>query len=114
MSDASMITVSQVDRVLTITLSRPDDLNPLCWQVLNEIKLLLDKVERDDTVGVIVIGAAGKAFSTGYDLREEHWITSQYPANFEDQVDIRQDRDDVHIIVDYWMKLWRYPKAPHS
>jgi enoyl-CoA hydratase len=78
--------------------------------VLNEIKLLLDKVERDDTVGVIVIGAAGKAFSTGYDLREEHWITSQYPANFEDQVDIRQDRDDVHIIVDYWMKLWRYPK----
>ena len=110
MSDASMITVSQVDRVLTITLSRPDDLNPLCWQVLKEIKLLLDKVERDDTVGVIVIGAAGKAFSTGYDLREEHWITSQYPANFEDQVDIRQDRDDVHIIVDYWMKLWRYPK----
>ena len=76
MSDASMITVSQVDRVLTITLSRPDDLNPLCWQVLNEIKLLLDKVERDDTVGVIVIGAAGKAFSTGYDLREGHWITS--------------------------------------
>jgi enoyl-CoA hydratase/carnithine racemase len=41
MSDASMITVSQVDRVLTITLSRPDDLNPLCWQVLNEIKSLL-------------------------------------------------------------------------
>ena len=105
-----MITGAQVDRVLPITVSRPEDLKPLCWQVLNEIKLLLDKVERDDTVGVIVIGAAGKAFSTGYDLREEHWITSQYPANFEDQVDIRQDRDDVHIIVDYWMKLWRYPK----
>ena len=110
MSDIPMITVSQTDRVLNITLDRPDDLNPLCWQVLNELKTVLDGALKDDSVGVVVIGAAGKAFSTGYDLREEHWITSQYPANFEDQVDIRQDRDDVHVIVDYWMSLWRYPK----
>lgn len=110
MSEASMIVTSQLDRVLTITLDRPNDLNPLSWQVLNEIAGVLDGALHDDTVGVIVIGASGKAFSTGYDLREEHWITSQYPANFDDHVDIRQDRDDVHIIVDYWMKLWRYPK----
>ena len=80
MTDAPMIAVSQTDRVLNIILNRPDDLNPLCWQVLNEIKDVLDGVINDDTVGVIVIGAAGKAFSTGYDLREEHWITSQYPS----------------------------------
>ena len=110
MSDVSMIAVSQADRVLNITLNRPEDLNPLCWQLLNEIKVVLDEVVNDNTVGVIIIGAEGKAYSTGYDLREEHWITSQYPANFEDHVDIRQDREDVHIIVDYWMKLWRYPK----
>ena len=72
MSDVSMIAVSQADRVLNITLNRPEDLNPLCWQVLNEIKAVLDEVVNDNTVGVIVIGAAGKAFSTGYDLREEH------------------------------------------
>ena len=110
MNDQLMISVRQMDRVLTIDLNRPDELNPLCWQMLNELKAVLDDVVNDDTVGVIVIGAAGKAFSTGYDLREEHWITSQYPANFDDHVDIRQDRDDVHTIVDYWMKLWRYPK----
>ena len=73
MSDIPMITISQTDRVLNITLNRPDDLNPLCWQVLNELKTVLDGVLKDDTVGVVVIGAAGKAFSTGYDLREEHW-----------------------------------------
>lgn len=110
MSDPVMITTTQDERVLTITLNRPDDLNPLSWQVLNEIADVLDRVLHNDSVGVIVIGAAGKAFSTGYDLREEHWITSQYPANFENHVDIRKDRDDVHVIVDYWMKLWRYPK----
>jgi enoyl-CoA hydratase len=105
-----MILVSQVDRVCTITLNRPDDLNPLSWQVLNEIKVVLDDALHNEGIGVIVIEAAGKAFSTGYDLREEHWITSQYPANFSDHVDIRKDRDDVHTIVDYWMKMWRYPK----
>jgi enoyl-CoA hydratase len=110
MSKHSMILSSQIDRVCTITLNRPDDLNPLSWQVLGEIKDVLDGALEDDSIGVIVIEAAGKAFSTGYDLREEHWITSQYPANFSDHVDIRKDRDDVHTIVDYWMKMWRYPK----
>ena len=110
MNDASMVVTSQSDRVLNITLNRPDDLNPLSWEVLNALWAALEVARDDDGVGVVVIGAAGKAFSTGYDLREEHWITSQYPANFEDRVDLRQDRDDVHTIVDYWMKLWRYPK----
>ncbi len=110
MSKHSMILASQEGRVCTITLNRPDDLNPLSWQVLGEIENVLDDALQDDSIGVIVIEAAGKAFSTGYDLREEHWITSQYPANFPDHVDIRKDRDDVHTIVDYWMKMWRYPK----
>lgn len=110
MSKHSMILASQEGRVCTITLNRPDDLNPLSWQVLGEIENVLDDALHDDSIGVIVIEAAGKAFSTGYDLREEHWITSQYPANFPDHVDIRKDRDDVHTIVDYWMKMWRYPK----
>ena len=89
MRDPAMIITTQDDRVLTITLNRPDDLNPLSWQVLNEIADVLDNALHDESVGVIVIGAAGKAFSTVYDLREAHWITSQYPANFDDHVDIR-------------------------
>ena len=109
MSEPSMILTSQTDRILNITLNRPDDLNPLSWLVLDEISNALDSALDDESVGVIVIGAAGKAFSTGYDLREEHWITSQYPANV-DRLNISQDREDVHRIVDYWMKLWRFPK----
>ena len=110
MSNAPMTLISINDRVCTITLNRPEDLNPLSWQVLGEIDDTLETYRHDESVGVIVIEAAGKAFSTGYDLREEHWITSQYPANFPDRIDLSRDRDDVHIIVDYWMKMWRYPK----
>jgi len=110
MSNAPMTLISINDRVCTITLNRPEDLNPLSWQVLGEIDDTLETYRHDESVGVIVIEAAGRAFSTGYDLREEHWITSQYPANFPDRIDLSRDRDDVHIIVDYWMKMWRYPK----
>ena len=110
MSNSPMTLISINDRVCTITLNRPEDLNPLSWQVLGEIDDTLETYRHDESVGVIVIEAAGKAFSTGYDLREEHWITSQYPANFPNRIDLSRDRDDVHIIVDYWMKMWRYPK----
>ena len=110
MSNAPMTLISINDRVCTITLNRPEDLNPLSWQVLGELDDALETYRNDNSVGVIVVDAAGKAFSTGYDLREEHWITSQYPANFPDRIDLSRDRDDVHIIVDYWMKMWRYPK----
>ena len=110
MNNAPMTLVSLNARVCTVTLNRPDDLNPLSWQVLNELGDALETCRDDNNVGVIVIQAAGKAFSTGYDLREEHWITSQYPTNFTDRIDLAQDRDDVQTIVDYWMKIWRYPK----
>jgi enoyl-CoA hydratase len=110
MNNAPMTLVSINARVCTITLNRPDDLNPLSWQVLNELGDALETCRDDNNVGVIVIEAAGKAFSTGYDLREEHWITSQYPTNFTDRIDLAQDRQDVQTIVDYWMKIWRYPK----
>ena len=50
MTDAPMIAVSQTDRVLNIILNRPNDLNPLCWQVLNEIKDVLDGVSMHSMV----------------------------------------------------------------
>ena len=110
MTEYSTILTSQSDRIFSITFNRPKELNPLSKVVLEELADALESVKDDDSVGVLVIKANGKAFSTGYDLREEHWITSQYPANFESAVDIQQDRRDVHALVDYWMKMWRYPK----
>ena len=110
MTEYSTILTSQEGRVFSITLNRPKERNPISRLVLDELSDALYSVKDDDSVGVLVIKANGKAFSTGYDLREEYWITSQYPGNFQDTVDIQQDRRDVHAIVDYWMKMWRYPK----
>ena len=46
----------------------------------------------------------------GYDLNEENWITSQYPANFEHGVEIEQDKKDIMALLDYWLDMWRFPK----
>ncbi len=110
MAGYNTILTSQEGRIFSITMNRPEELNPISRVVLEELAAALESVKLDDSVGVLIIKANGKAFSTGYDLREKDWITSQYPGNFEGTVDIHQDRRDVHAIVDYWMKIWRYPK----
>ena len=110
MAKYSTLLTSQEGRTFSITMNRPEELNPISRVVLEELAAALESVRLDDSVGVLIIKANGKAFSTGYDLREKDWITSQYPGNFEGTVDIHQDRRDVHAIVDYWMKMWRYPK----
>jgi enoyl-CoA hydratase/carnithine racemase len=110
MSNYTTILTSREDRVFSITLNRPNELNPLARQALDELAEALESVKNDDSIGVLVIKANGKAFSTGYDLREEHWITSQFPGDFEGTVDIQRDRQDIQQLVDYWMNMWRYPK----
>lgn len=57
--------------VLTITLNRPEKLNCINWQMLQELKNLLLEAERDPQVRVVCIkGEGGRAFSTGADLKE--------------------------------------------
>ena len=97
-------------KILTITLNRPDKLNALTPKLLTEVKAQLDEAAIDDAVSVVIIKSSGRAFCVGYDLNEENWITSQYPANYPDGVDHEQDREDIGKLLDYWLDMWRFPK----
>lgn len=55
--------------VLTITLNRPDVLNAFNRKMTDEIQDALKKAERDSTVRCIVFIGAGRAFSSGEDLK---------------------------------------------
>ena len=55
--------------VLTITLNRPDVLNAFNRKMTAEIQDALKKAERDATVRCIVFTGAGRAFSSGEDLK---------------------------------------------
>ena len=97
-------------KILTITLNRPDKLNALSPKLLAEVKTALDSAATNDDVSVVIIKSAGRAFCVGYDLNEEHWITSQYPANHPEGVSREQDQKDIDALLDYWLDMWRFPK----
>ncbi|MEA2573207.1 MAG: 2-(1,2-epoxy,2-dihydrophenyl)acetyl-CoA isomerase [Chloroflexia bacterium] len=55
--------------VLTITLNRPDVLNAFNRQMTDELQDAFKKAERDSQVRCIVLTGAGRAFSSGEDLK---------------------------------------------
>lgn len=59
---------SQDGRVATLTLNRPDKLNALTADVLRALRVHLDALAEDASVGCIVIAGAGRSFCAGHDL----------------------------------------------
>lgn len=59
-----------LDRVATITLDRPERLNALDRTMHRALARCFDLAAQDDTVRVVVLTGAGRAFSTGQDLAE--------------------------------------------
>jgi len=106
----STILSESSSKILTITLNRPEKLNALTPTLLAELKAELDNAAANKDISVVIIKSAGRAFCVGYDLNEENWITSQYPANFPDGVEIEQDKKDIMALLDYWLDMWRFPK----
>jgi len=56
--------------VVTLTLNRPQAFNALSEAMLDALQSELDALARDDTLRALVIGAAGRAFCAGHDLKE--------------------------------------------
>lgn len=58
-------------RVATLTLNRPERMNALSQKLVDEIIDAVATADRDPEVRVVLItGAGGKAFSSGYDIKE--------------------------------------------
>ncbi|MFC1620444.1 enoyl-CoA hydratase/isomerase family protein, partial [Candidatus Neomarinimicrobiota bacterium] len=64
------IKVEAVAPVAYITIDRPEALNALSPQVLEELSQALDEVDTDDVRAVILTGAGEKAFIAGADIKE--------------------------------------------
>ena len=59
------------DRVATITLNRPERHNALSAALVDEIMAAMTQADRDPEVRIVILaGAGGKAFSSGYDIKE--------------------------------------------
>ena len=56
------------DKVLTITLNRPEKLNAFTGEMQSELIDALDRADADDNVRAIIVTGAGRAFCAGADL----------------------------------------------
>ena len=66
----SLVTTSEKDAVLFVTLNRPERRNPLSSDMIAALSEAIESGNEDPNTRVIVIKATGPAFSAGHDLRE--------------------------------------------
>ncbi|GCE47749.1 enoyl-CoA hydratase [Thermosporothrix hazakensis] len=71
MAQYQYILTERDERVGILTLNRPNQLNALNFQLVNELADALEEFDRDDAIRCIVITGAGeKAFAAGADIKE--------------------------------------------
>lgn len=56
--------------ITTLTLNRPAQYNALSEELLTALQHALDDIAADESVRVVVLAAAGKAFCAGHDLKQ--------------------------------------------
>lgn len=71
MSTFQSILYQVIGNVAQLTLNRPERLNALDKDTLLEINQAMDMAEADDSIHAIVVHGAGKAFSSGFDLKAQ-------------------------------------------
>ena len=84
-----------------ITMNRPEKLNALSGELVEELRASFRRAAADDDVKVVVLTGAGRAFSAGFDLSEE---ASSGIASAE------QWHDLLATDVSLGMELWSLPR----
>ena len=101
MTPFQSIAFEVADHVAHLTLQRPERLNALNKASLEEINRAMDQAEADPEVRVIVVSGAGRAFSSGFDLK----------AQMESRPEgARVWREILDLDFDTTMRFWNSPK----
>jgi enoyl-CoA hydratase/carnithine racemase len=91
------ITTDLTDRILTITLNRPERLNAWTQTMFGELMDAFDRADADDEVRAVIVTGAGRAFCAGADLerggetftRPEHEDSDSIPRDSGGRLTLR-------------------------
>ena len=67
----------QNDRIVKITLNRPDTRNALSGDIIEGLVEYIQKADKDKDVGCVILTGAGKSFSSGGNLQEIKDMTTK-------------------------------------
>ena len=95
------ITFTVSDHVAHLVLNRPERLNALDKTSLGEINRAMDLAEADAEVRVVVVSGAGRAFSSGFDLKAQMEQRPEGAAIWREILDLDFDTT---------MRFWNSPK----
>jgi enoyl-CoA hydratase/carnithine racemase len=88
--DTEHIRYEVADRVATITLNRPDQLNAFTRRMRDELIAAFGQADDDDEVRAVIVTGAGRAFCAGADLSAG---TSTFDRSKGSQAGLKDDRD---------------------
>jgi len=92
------LTTQVEDRVCTLTLNRPDQLNAFTVEMANELIDFFTRASDDDDIGAIVVTGAGRAFCAGMDLSPDGNTFGLNETLTPTLEDVRERADDPEII----------------
>jgi len=89
--DYTQIAYDVSDRIATITLDRPDQLNAFTGRMMNELLDALDRVDADDGVRAVVVTGRGRGFCAGADLSAGAETFARGGSDVETDVGVPRD-----------------------
>jgi len=92
------------DRIMTITLNRPDNLNAFTEEMGDELIDIFDRADADDDVRVIIVTGAGRAFCAGADLGKGGKTFDYQSDGLEDTLETHRDKGGMVSLRIYDMK----------
>lgn len=66
--------------IALLTFNRPERLNAISWEMVEEIHAVLTRMENEPSTRVLILTGAGRGFCSGTDLRSGRDLTSQKEA----------------------------------
>jgi len=105
---AETVLYEAAEGVATLTLNRPDRLNTIGPELIDDLRAMLERAWTDAEVRAIRLRGAGRAFCAGYDIQ---WGSEVMDAAESDRPwDPIGDYQFMSRYVDTYMELWRSPK----
>ena len=96
------LTFEPIGHVRRITLSRPDQHNPLTPRCVREILAAVAQADADAEARVLVIRSTGRSFSSGYGFVAE----DTDPGDFAPHQSIEDDVSAMLELASGWSRLW--------